>query len=217
MREKYKSILRRISELEGARKTLRDLFEEEEKKHSAASKIITECDQALTLLELIGTTGREKIKGEIETLVTHALQTTFDEENIRFITDFVKRRNQIECDLLLGKGDRLMEPQDGDGGGYTDIISTSLRFVVLTMLAVGGPCFLDEPGKFVSEEYRESFLRFLNEFSERAKRQIIMSTQVMQYKDPSYNLFEVEHDGNRSVVQHMVVEDAETEQEHSES
>jgi len=209
MKQRFDNLDRQITTIEGQRFSLKNLLEEQKKLLDGANQDVVECDLSLKLLELVGTTGRARVKDEIEVLVTHALRSTFNREDYQFLVNFLHRRNQIECDLLLETNGRSGDPLESSGGGVVDVITTALRFVMLTLLNVTGPCGLDEPGKFVSENARPNFLSFIKEFSERASRQIIMTTHVESYIAPDCNVIKVELDGDKSVVGRVVAEDDE--------
>lgn len=204
--QRLDALKKRVEELAGRKRTFQELLESEQKKLDTSNAKARECESALKLLELVGTTSRERIKQEIETLVTHALTSTFDRDDYSLVAEFLHRRNQIECDLLLGVGNEgddtfhTMDPLDSNGGGIVDVITTSLRFVLLTMLHQEGPSVLDEPGKYVSAEYQRSFLNFMQEVSEKTNRQVIVSTHIENYMSPSCRIVRVELDDNdRSV------------------
>lgn len=204
--QRLDNLKKRVEELAGRKKTFEEMLEGEQKKLDTSTALAGECESALKLLELVGTTSRERIKQEIETLVTHALASTFSQDDYSFVAEFLHRRNQIECDLLLGVGDKFdetfqtMDPLDSNGGGIVDVITTALRFVLLTMLHQEGPSVLDEPGKFVSAGHQRAFLNFIQEFSEKTNRQVIMSTHIENYMSPSCKIVRMELDDNRQSV-----------------
>lgn len=200
--ETFKALMEiktKLDRLEGEKQAIEKSLTEQEKKLSTATFYAGECDQALHLLELVGNASRTQIKDQIENLVGHALKLTFEREDYGFVIDFVNRRNQIECDLLFSVGDRKSNPLE-DGGGGVDVITTALRFILISLTHQPGPIILDEPGKWVSSEHRMNFLSFLKEFSHSADRQIIMTTHIQEYTDPNCNIIQVALDAGNSVV-----------------
>jgi len=160
----------------------------------------------MDLLETVGNVGRKQVKEKVETLVTQALQEAIYDKDLQFIVDFLTRRGQIECDLLV-QHDKDIERRyvpKSDGGGTTDIITASLRFMLVTLLKQGKIIVLDEPGKWISPEYRDTFLAFVKEFSVKVGCQIIFTTQVHEYRDEECNLTRVSlENGRRSVLQKL--------------
>jgi len=134
----------------------------------------------LLLFEKASVVARRKIKDEIELLITHGLQSVFEDPGIAFKVEFVSRRNQIEADFYLEWIEQEKKIRgnivDSFGGGIVDIISLVLRLVVLELSGTLGPLFLDEPGKMLSEQYIPNFGNFLVELSKTFGRQIILIT-----------------------------------------
>lgn len=132
------------------------------------------------LLEKCNITARQTIKNEVESLVTGALQSVFEDPTITFNIEFTSRRNQVEADFFLSFVDRGKKIE-GDitetyGGGVVDVIALSLRLILMELLKVDGPILLDEPGRFVSVEYVENFGKFLHSICKKFDRQIILIT-----------------------------------------
>lgn len=195
------AIKEKLDRIDEEKRVIKKLIAEKEKKIASARNMETECDQALKLLEVIGSTSRTKIKTQIESLVSGALVTTFERDDYGFKADFVNRRNQIECDLLATVGDRVEDPLESGGGGRVDTISTALRFVLISLTKHPGPIVLDEPGKWVSPEFRANFLAFIKEYSKKAERQIIMTTQVQDYVDNECSIIRmIQSSGDRCAI-----------------
>ena len=147
------------------------------------------------LFEKASVIARKKIKDEIELLVTHGLQSVFEDPDIEFKVEFLSRRNQIEADFYLEwveVGRRIKgNITDTYGGGIVDIISIILRLVVLELAGIPGPLFLDEPGKMISEQYIPNFGKFLIELSKTFGRQIILITHnevLSEYAHKTFNV-----------------------------
>ena len=209
LKEMVQSLQNRLMTLIGKKETLEEIKantiieRDTAKVESQTSKL------AMELLEIVGDVGREHVKEKVETLITQALQNAIYDKDLQFIVNFVKRRGQAECDLLVQHDNdktRRYVPKN-DGGGVTDIVATTLRFMLIMLLKHEGVIALDEPGKWVSPEYRSTFLTFIKEFSEKTGRQIILTTQVHEYKDRECNLTRVYlESGKRSVLQSFLVE-----------
>lgn len=179
----FLAIKHKLDRIDGERDSIKKMMAAREQEIETSGLMTVECDQAISLLEKVGNASRSKIRKQIESLVSSALVTTFNRPDYGFSADFVNRRNQIECDLMAKVGDRLEDPLESGGGGRVDTIATALRFVLISLTQHTGPIILDEPGKWVSPEFRANFLSFLKEYSNGGNRQIIMTTQVQDYVD----------------------------------
>lgn len=134
----------------------------------------------LNLLEQSNIVSRDYMKSEIEKLVSQGLQIIFENPYIDFSINFTTKRNQTEAEFIISKG-KDGERITGDilysnGGGVIDIVSISLRIIIMQLLKVQGPLLLDEPGKNISTQYVGNFGKFLTQISKTFDRQIIMIT-----------------------------------------
>ena len=147
---------------------------------------------------------RKKIQEDIESLVTYALQSVFETEDLSFHVEFVDRRNQVEADFVIESA-IAGKIRRGDivgsfGGSVSDVISTILRLVFLELLQLPGPLVLDEPGRMIRNDKMPNFGRLLKELSQRTGRQIICITHsdvLAQFGDKT---FEVDQLGGVSLV-----------------
>ena len=151
---------------------------------------------ARTLLEHCNIASRDYIRSEVEQLVTQSLRAIFDDPLVKFNIDFVEKRNQTEAIFYLtSEGDDARV--EGDiiatyGGGIVDIISISLRIIIMELLKLKGPLILDEPGKNISAQYISNFGKFLAGVSKSFDRQIIMITHNSTLANCADNIIEVD-------------------------
>lgn len=150
---------------------------------------------ALYLLEQCNITARDFVKVEVEQLVTQGLRSIFENPTIQFNIDFVMKRNQIEAEFTLSREEAGARIQ-GDilstyGGGIVDVISISLRIIIMQLMKVKGPLVLDEPGKMISAQFISAFGKFLTEVSNTFDRQIIMITHNSKLAEFANNTIEV--------------------------
>jgi hypothetical protein len=70
------------------------------------------------------------------------------------------------------------EPEDGNGGGVTDVVSLALRAALLELSnpRPAGLLFLDESGKHISSEYLPNVADFLKRYAQTSGRQIALIT-----------------------------------------
>lgn len=166
---------------------LKTLYEEKQKQlniktseYNSIQGHITLLTSTSRLLEQCNITSREFVKVEVEKMVTQALRGIFEDSYIKFNINFVVKHNQTEAEFILSNENKKSKIK-GDilatyGGGLGDIISVALRVIVMQLLKIKGPLILDEPGKFISEEYINNFGKFLVQLSNTFNRQIIMVT-----------------------------------------
>lgn len=161
-------------------------------KITSINKILSD---TLFLLEQCNIAARDFVKVEVEQLVTQGLRSIFENNTIQFNIDFVTKRNQIEAEFTLSREKDKVKIQ-GDilttyGGGVVDVISISLRIIIMQLMKIKGPLILDEPGKNISAQFISAFGKFLTEVSNTFDRQIIMITHNGKLVEFANNIIEV--------------------------
>ncbi|KKM99144.1 hypothetical protein LCGC14_1150900 [marine sediment metagenome] len=162
------------------------------KELEETNKVLT---SVLLLLEQCNIAARDFVKVEVEQLVTQGLRSIFEDDTIQFNIDFITKRNQIEAEFTLSREEDKTRIQ-GDilstyGGGVVDVISISLRIIIMQLMKVKGPLILDEPGKNISAQFISAFGKFLTEVSNTFDRQIVMITHNSKLVEFANNIIEV--------------------------
>lgn len=127
--------------------------------------------------------SREQLKIRIEETVTAALQGILLRDDIRFSVETwmnsdgkpgARWKIISACDGQIVES----EPEDGNGGGVTDVVSLALRVALLELSRPkpGGPFGLDEPGKMVSKEYLPNVAEFFKRYLAQTGRQGLIIT-----------------------------------------
>lgn len=128
--------------------------------------------------------ARRQLVERIEQTVTAALRTVLADDALRFEVELreVGGRPSAEWRVVSQYGEVQVanNPEDARGGGIVDIVSLALRLALLELSRPRpeGPVILDEVGKHVSADYRESLAFFLKTYAEKTGRQIILVTHA---------------------------------------
>lgn len=118
----------------------------------------------------------------IEDMVTSALRTIADERySFKIIIEETAKGNKCEFYIseIVNGEESLQTPQDSCGGGFVDIISTTLRYVYLNVFnspTLNGPIILDEPAKMLSKDMSSTFADFVKSLGQEFDRQTILIT-----------------------------------------
>ena len=115
------------------------------------------------------------ISSKVEDITSSAVQIA--EPNLELKVNFVNRRNNVECDLLLHDKsyDFYVHPIEDVGGGIADITSFALRLVFKKISNdTRNILFVDEPFKFVSLGI--PYIDLLQMLKEKMKIQLIVLT-----------------------------------------
>ena len=140
--------------------------------------------QAREIAECVARTLETAAHDRISGLVTMCLETVFGDE-YKFRIDFVKCRGKTEAKLVLIKnGNELTDVLNSDSGGVADVAAFALRVscLLMTTPAPRKLLVLDEPFKFVSEEYKPAVVELLDKIATDLGVQIIMVTHDQEYK-----------------------------------
>lgn len=133
----------------------------------------------------------------LEKMVSVGLRNIF-QNDMDFNINYKETRGKpgVEFSIIENKNEAFTEsdPENQHGGGIVDIVSLMLRFAVIESLRdkISGPVILDEPAKFVSEDYIYNVSEFINKISSEYNRQIIMVTHnkhLSNIGDKTYIVF----------------------------
>lgn len=139
------------------------------------------CDKAAMLLTTVSVDAKRAITKFLEDIVSDALKF-ISEKDYTFEIEIDDTGKSIRCEFYVvetinGKTSR-QKPQDSCGGGFVDIISTTLRYAYLNLYSpkLNGPIILDEPSKMVSQEMSIKFAEFIKRLGEDFGKQTILVT-----------------------------------------
>lgn len=184
-------------------KTTYDLYAKQKKeKEKELAETQKEQEGLLIMKEILEKSSKEARKNGKEILVetaSSALQMVMG-DNLKVDIVLGQRTGVPTADLEIvseynGQENRI-SPHD-DGGGIRDLVSLS------TFLATGflvgnnnkAPYFLDEPTKFVSEEYAEKTAHAIKEIIDYSGKQAIIVTHEKRYLPSAANCaYELEKD-----------------------
>jgi len=180
IREYEKKILQKESEQNFLKKEILQKKEdiqktEEEIEHrKTAHSVLQEASEKI----------QQKVHTQIASVVSKCLQTIFPDKNLSFQIQFENKRGKTEAKLVLLNNGQERNPMEDEGGGILDVISFALR---VACLSLSKPplrliLILDEPFKFVSEEYQENVKILLEEISKTLGIQIIMVSHIQNLK-----------------------------------
>lgn len=145
-------------------------------------KDIEECTKASVMLTEISLKAKQVVTKFLEDLVTDALQY-ISEGQYRFCIELESTEKSSKCEFYVVETvdgqESKQRPQDACGGGFIDIISTTLRYAYVNLYnnpKLMGCIILDEPGKMVSADMSVRFGEFIKKLGQDFDRQTIMIT-----------------------------------------
>ena len=137
--------------------------------------------EARRVIQAVAQSIQQVVHSRIASVVSRCLSSVFDEP-YEFRINFVQKRGRTEAELVFIRNGVEADPMTASGGGVIDVASFALRLACL-MLTRPTPrrvIVLDEPFKFLSEEYRGRVREMLLELSELMGIQFIMVTHLRE-------------------------------------
>jgi DNA repair exonuclease SbcCD ATPase subunit len=134
-------------------------------------------EQAKEIIRTVGQQTQNQIRFHIEDVVSMALDAVFVDP-YKFAVEFVQRRNKTECDLYFVRDGNKVDPLTASGVGAVDVAAFALRIASWSMSTPhsNNVIILDEPFRFLSENYQEQAGNMLKEISQKLGIQLILIT-----------------------------------------
>jgi hypothetical protein len=132
-------------------------------------------EEAREIIRKVGAETQSQISFHIKDIVSMALDSVFDSP-YTFGIDFVQRRQRTECDLYFERDGNRIDPLTASGVGAVDVASFALRIASWSMARprTRNVIILDEPFRFLSENYQEQASLMLKEISQRLGIQFLI-------------------------------------------
>lgn len=173
------------------RQLTEDLLAQQERKHLL--------EQEIQAVRLLSSVVKSKIAKDFSKLVTEGIRFIF-EKDLEFVVHLDSEKAIPQASFKVIYEGQERHPLDDMGGGIVDVISFCLRLVMLELLHLEGPLFLDEPFKHLSSYYRERAALFLREYAETSGRQILLVTHSPEMEQAAHKVFVVTQEGSSSKV-----------------
>jgi DNA repair exonuclease SbcCD ATPase subunit len=149
-------------------------------------------EEAREIIRKVGAETQSQLTFHIKDIVSLALDSVFDSP-YTFGIDFVQRRSKTECDLYFERDGNRIDPLTASGVGAVDIASFALRIASWSMARprTRNVIILDEPFRFLSENYQEQASLMLREISQRLEIQFLVITHNITLTTSADRVFEV--------------------------
>ena len=175
----FKEEAKVIEELRSNRTYLQKKFDEVEIHVSKAQEKLLSSKLAREVLQGIAQSVQQQAHARISEVVSSCLSTVFDDP-YEFKIEFAQKRGRTEAQLMFVREDVCVDPLTASGGGVVDTAAFALRVacLVLHRPRLSRIVVMDEPFKFVSEEYRANIRTMMEKLSEELGLQIIMISHI---------------------------------------
>lgn len=138
-------------------------------------------DEARQIIQAIAETVQEEAHKRIAGVVSQCLATVFAQP-YEFHIRFRQARGRTEAELVFVRDGKDINPIDASGGGVVDVAAFALRLssLMLSRPARRRVMILDEPFRFVSQNYRANVRAMMEELSRDLGVQFIMVTHIAE-------------------------------------
>ena len=149
-------------------------------------------EQAQVIIQQVAQSTQQELEYHISELVTLALASVFPDP-YELKVHFVVRRGKTEADIVFSRDGEEVDPLSASGGGVVDIASFALRMALwrLSPKRSRAVFLMDEPMRFLSQEYIRLAGQMLQELSKRFGAQIVMVTHSRELAECADRVFEV--------------------------
>jgi DNA repair exonuclease SbcCD ATPase subunit len=160
-------------------------------------------EKAREVVRIVGIKTQEQLQYHISDITSLALDAIFIDP-YKLIVEFIQRRNKTECDLYFERDGNNFDPLTASGVGAVDVAAFALRIAIWSMTKprTRPVILLDEPFRFLSENYQEKASIMLKEISTKLGIQFIIVTHEPVLASYADHIFEVSiHKGISKVIQ----------------
>ena len=137
--------------------------------------------EAQELAQAVALIVQQQAHDQIAKVVSRCLTEVFDEPYV-FRIHFERKRGRTQARLAFERDGMEVDPMTASGGGIIDVASFALRLscLVLNKPPLRRVLVMDEPFKYVSEEYRERVKILLETLAVEMSVQLILVTHITE-------------------------------------
>lgn len=174
---KVKELRNALEQLKGKKKQVMENIADFESQIIALQKELKSAEKAREIIKIVGITTQQNLQYHISDITSLALESIFPEP-YKLVLEFVERRNKSECDILFERNGSYLKPINASGGGTVDVAAFALRiaFWMMARPRTQNVIILDEPMRFLSDEYIEPASMMIKEVSKKLGIQFIIIT-----------------------------------------
>jgi DNA repair exonuclease SbcCD ATPase subunit len=187
-----KTLRNKLERSKGAKAQLEKSLSTLQTELKEKGRSLRQHEQAKEIIREVGQKTQSQIQFHIEDIVSMALDAVF-ESPYKFAVEFLQRRNKTECDLYFVRDGNRVDPLTASGVGAVDIASFALRIASwgMSIPHSRNTIILDEPFRFLSENYQEQAGIMLKEISQKLGIQFLIISHNTTLASCADKTFEV--------------------------
>ena len=160
-------------------------------------------NEAAEVLRNLSILLQNRVQTSLSTFCTQALRAILGNNTYEFETEFISRRNQVECELrLVSETNGVLDPCSDIGGGVVDLLSFAIRIACWSMgIPRPEPFFvLDEPFKHISESNIEKAAEFVRKVVDQLGVSVLLITHSDRLAQIADTVYVVRKEDGESIV-----------------
>ena len=183
----------RLEQLKGAKLSKEMSLATLQKELESSRLSLVEHEDAREIIRKVGMDTQAELEVSISDIATLALESVFGDSAYKLGISFIQRRSKTECDLYFERDGNRVDPLTASGVGAVDVAAFALRIASWSMsIPHSRNCIiLDEPFRFLSENYQEQASLMLKEISSKLGIQIIMISHNLTLASSADRVFNV--------------------------
>lgn len=196
-------IRNKLERLKGQYQQIELGIESDTKELSKQDRRLKRHEQAREIIREVGLKTQEQLQFHISDITSMALEAVFGNKAYKLEVEFVQRRNKTECDIFFTRNGKRINPTDASGGGACDVAAFALRIASWSLQRPhpNNTIILDEPFRFLSNEYIQDAAQMLKKISQTLGIQFIIVTHIQELATYADKLFNVKINKGVSQVQ----------------
>ena len=167
----------RLEQAKGAKQSLERSLATLQSELTSARLSLVEHEEAREIIRKVGMDTQSELQVSISDITSLALEAVFPDP-YELKVEFIQRRNKTECDLYFERDGNRVDPLTASGVGAVDVAAFALRIASWSMSVPHSrnTIILDEPFRFLSENYQEQAAMMLKQISSKLGIQLIIVT-----------------------------------------
>lgn len=199
----FDRLIRETAQAKGRRSAAEATLADLRRRQAAAVDLEADWSRAADLLRTIEDEQSDRLRRDVEGLVSRALAAVFDEP-LSFVVSTRILRGQPAVEFSLVDPSGTQRPVLGShGGGVAQVVSFVLRVVVVLLSPSRPVLILDEPFSMVSASYRPRLARFIREVVDSTSLQLILVTHDEHLPEVADRHYAFTRSGDRTHVREV--------------
>ncbi len=195
---------KRIDELKAEQRVAKKRLGNLNKQLDKELKNIEEIEAVQKLFQSAVALMYENLSSKLGDIITEGIAIVFPDAQLKFVVNFVERRNNVEADILLEDSDgEQFSVLDDSGGGLADFIALLLRITYIILSEHNNILIADEPLKFIDRDRIPEASQFIRKVCEDFDFQLVFVSHIPEMVAESETVYKVTKSKGISTVKRV--------------